>query len=124
LLEIVSSEHAASKETALKRHHQEVIHPALAMIRADLARRFTVEELAAKSGYTTDHFVRVFRSVTGQSPNQWIIAQRMERAVALLRESSHTVTQIAGQLGYDDLAFFSRQFKKAMGVSPDQFRRR
>ena len=53
-----------------------------------------------------------------------MIRQRMDRALVLLRESSHTVTQIAALLGYEDLGFFSRQFKARVGRSPDRFRRR
>jgi len=62
--------------------------------------------------------------MTGQSPKEFMIKQRMGRALALLRESSHTVTQIADLLGYQDLGFFSRQFKENIGISPDHIRQR
>ncbi len=94
------------------------------MIRDHPERRFTLGELAAKTGYTADHFTRIFRAATGQSPKEFMIRQRMERARELLRDSSHTVTQIADLLGYADLGFFSRQFKEQVGTSPDGFRRR
>lgn len=96
----------------------------IALIHNNPEWRFTIGELAAKTGYTADHFTRLFRAATGQSPKEFMIRQRMERARALLKDSSHTVTQIAELLGYPDLGFFSRQFKEQVGTSPDSFRRR
>ena len=123
LLEIVSPGRS-KPDSPLQRHYRLALQPVIAMIRESPERRFTIPELAEKTGYSADHFVRVFRGLTGVSPKEFIIRQRIDRALALLRESSHTVTQIATQLGYDDLAFFSRQFKERIGVSPDHFRRR
>ena len=123
LLEIVS-QGPTKPGGALRRHHQLTLAPVIAMMREKPERRFTVGELSARTGYSSDHFLRVFRSLTGDSPKEFMIRQRIERALALLKESSHTVTQIAEILGYDDLGFFSRQFKARVGLSPDRFRRR
>jgi AraC family transcriptional regulator of arabinose operon len=124
LLEIVAFGAPKKSESALHRHHKLALNPVIAMIRDQPEARFTVSELAAKAGYSPDHFVRLFRTTTGQSPKEFMIRQRMEKALALLKESSHTVTQIADLLGYQDIAFFSRQFKEHLGISPDHFRQR
>lgn len=124
LLEILSADVSSKTGTALQRHYQQTLNPVIALIHENPARRYTVAQLAAKTGYTADHFVRLFRNVTGHSPKEFMIRQRIERALALLKDSSHTVTQIADLLGYEDLAFFSRQFKQQTGLSPDHFRRR
>ena len=124
LLEIVAESSVKRSERALDHHHKLMLTPVIALLRDHPERRFTVDELAAKTGYSTDHFVRLFRAMTGEAPKEFTIRLRMARALALLKESSHTVTQISDQLGYQDLGFFSRQFKECIGVSPDRFRRR
>lgn len=124
LLEIVSQDSRKRPDNAHTRHYKLKINPVIAAIRERPEHRFAVPELAAKAGYSPDHFVRLFHSLTGQSPKEFMIRQRMDRAVALLKESSHTVSEIADLLGYQDLGFFSRQFKASIGTSPDHFRRR
>jgi AraC-like DNA-binding protein len=124
LLEIMNDGLRKKPGSALDRHHKLMLNPVIAAIRDHPERHVTVREWAAKTGYSPDHFVRLFRAATGQSPKEYMIKQRMERALALLKESSHTVTQIADLLGYQDLGFFSRQFKENIGISPDRFRHR
>jgi len=123
LLEIMAEGSRKAPDNALDRHHQQVLAPVLAAIHAQPERRFTVKELAARAGYSVDHFVRLFRVRTGLSPKEFMVRRRLDRATALLKGSSHTVTQIADLLGYQDLGFFSRQFKTYLGTSPDHFRR-
>ncbi|HEV8246109.1 MAG TPA: AraC family transcriptional regulator, partial [Polyangiaceae bacterium] len=81
-----------------------------------------VEALAQRAGYTPDHFSRVFRAVIGLSPKQFMVEARLNRARQLLLESTLSVSQIANELGYEDVFFFSRQFKKRTGRTPTQFR--
>jgi AraC-like DNA-binding protein len=81
-----------------------------------------VEELARRSGYTPDHFSRVFREVIGLSPKQFIVEARLNRARQLLLESTLSVSQIAEELGYEDIFSFSRQFKTHTGRTPSRYR--
>ncbi len=124
LIEIAADSQGKKPDSARDRHYKLKINPLIAVIREQPERRFTVQELAVKAGYSADHFVRLFQAMTGKSPKEFMIGLRMERACALLKGSSHTVTQIADLLGYQDLGFFSRQFKENIGISPDHFRQR
>jgi AraC-like DNA-binding protein len=124
LLEIVVRKSGGRPESSMEKHHRMMISPVITLVRNQPEQRFTVTELAAQAGYSVDHFVRLFHAMTGQSPKEFMIRQRIERAMLLLRESSQTVTQISDSLGYEDLGFFSRQFKEHVGVSPDRFRQR
>lgn len=65
---------------------------------------------------------RAFVAQTGLSPQQYVIAARMRKARTLLTESANDINWIAGTLGYRDVFFFSRQFKKYHGCSPSQYR--
>jgi AraC-like DNA-binding protein len=84
----------------------------------------TVRELARQGGYSPDHYARIFRKVARQSPREWRVMARMDRARRLLLESSRTIQEIADLLGYADIYFFSRQFKDKNGVSPRLWRER
>ena len=123
LLEMVA-ESKHPPEHGQQRHHREVIMRSVAMVQERLSAPPSVQELAENAGYSPDHFSRLFQQVTGQSPKELIIRCRMERALVLLLESSQTISQISDTLGYDDVAFFSRQFKQKMGTSPSRFRRK
>jgi AraC-like DNA-binding protein/mannose-6-phosphate isomerase-like protein (cupin superfamily) len=79
--------------------------------------------LAAKLGMSYSHFRRRFREITGQSPGQYRLSQRMSQARALLAERRHLVREVADAVGYADSFIFSKQFKKFFGVSPTAFAR-
>lgn len=81
-----------------------------------------VESFVANSGYTMDHFRRLFKRVVGQTPHQVLIDARVNRAKVLLKETQLGVGEIADQLGYANVQYFSLQFKQAAGISPTAFR--
>lgn len=106
----------------LERHHRDMVLDVASQINEEPRDVPSVAELAKRVGYSADHFARVFRDVTGSSPREFIVQARINRARILLTESSLTVSQIAHALGYEDIYFFSRQFKAKTGVSPTGFR--
>lgn len=132
---------AQPRRTAAERLHREVIAEAAARLasghahaadrvdprRGPRAARGAAEpaiaDLAAQAGYSPDHFSRVFRDIMGQSPRDYLVNARIDRARQLLSESSLTVSQVADALGYRDVYFFSRQFKQRTGQSPTQYRK-
>ncbi len=104
--------------------HRKKIHRIAAAISEDVTLVPSVAELARSNGYSVAHFSRVFTRVMGRSPRAFIIETRIRRARHLLTESSLGVGEISNQLGYVDVFFFSRQFKKQTGFSPLAFRKR
>lgn len=79
-------------------------------------------DIAREIGLSTSHFVRAFKSTTGQSPHQWQSAQRIDEAKDLLRRSKMTFTNIAVSLGYSSSGHFSTAFRRATGMTPRQWR--
>ncbi|HSI85562.1 MAG: AraC family transcriptional regulator [Candidatus Methylacidiphilales bacterium] len=79
-------------------------------------------EMARSTGFSVPQFNRHFRILTQQSPRQYVIQCRMERAVQLLQESQLSIQQIADALGYSDIFFFHRQFRQVTGTTPGSFR--
>ncbi|MEM1109195.1 MAG: AraC family transcriptional regulator [Planctomycetota bacterium] len=103
--------------------HRRVVERAYLRIYERPAEQPTVAELAAESGYSPDHFARIFRSITGRSPQTALIYARLDRARYLLRSTPMTISQVAAALNYTDVFFFSRQFKRFTGQTPSGYRR-
>lgn len=80
--------------------------------------------LSAKLGLSRDYFSRVFKSTYMQSARSWIFIERMKLAAGQLIDTDLSIDEIAELLGYCDIYLFSRQFKKVMGVTPTQYRRK
>ncbi len=84
-----------------------------------------VEALAAEAYLSPVQFRRVFREAYGCAPSEYLMRLRLERACDLLRaEGDYSVSQTAEMCGFSSLYYFSRAFKKHMGVTPGRYRRR
>ncbi len=81
-----------------------------------------VEELTAVAGYSSSHFRRVFKSLTGKTPILYIQTLRVQEACKLLENKEISVEQIAEAVGYSDLKHFYTVFKKITGKLPKTFR--
>jgi AraC family transcriptional regulator of arabinose operon len=78
--------------------------------------------LAKQCGLSRSRFAELFHLHTGQSMGEFVEKQRLERAQHLLRYTSMSVGEIADQLGYSSLFYFSMRFKRAIGWSPSAYR--
>ncbi|MGH6779787.1 MAG: helix-turn-helix transcriptional regulator, partial [Bradyrhizobium sp.] len=68
------------------------------------------------------HFLRLFASVLGVTPHQYLVRSRLRHAARLLADEERAVTEIAYDVGFGDLSNFVRTFHRAAGVSPMKFR--
>lgn len=80
-----------------------------------------IEELARASGVSSSRFYRAFRLHTGISPLQYATSVRLHAAMQLLAGGSSSVAETAHAVGYPDEHYFSRLFKKQLGVSPSEY---
>jgi transcriptional regulator GlxA family with amidase domain len=99
------------------------IERALAALRANPHRRFTVRALAKVAGASASTFARVFVKTLGMTPNAWLVAERLARAERLLVETGASLAEIAERTGYASEFALSRAFKRRFGVAPGLFRR-
>lgn len=92
-------------------------------IEMNYREKFTLGELARIANVSVPHFCAEFRRCFGVPPIEYLIGARMKHAAMLLRDRNRRVNEIASDVGYGDLFYFSRLFKKRFGVSPLEFRR-
>jgi AraC family transcriptional regulator, arabinose operon regulatory protein len=94
----------------------------LKYLHENITENLALSEMAAHADLSVSHFSYLFKQQTGYSPVDYFINLKMQHACQLLSFSSKSVQQIAYEIGYDDPYYFSRIFKKVLGVSPRQYR--
>lgn len=82
-----------------------------------------LDELAQEATLSKHHFARLFRQTFGYSPHRYLARRRIGLAQELLRTTTRTVGDIALSVGYETPAAFAREFRKATGLNPSQFRK-
>lgn len=96
---------------------------ALEYMEERLHQPVSVAEIALRSGWTHEHFTRMFVRLLGLSPQREIVRRRIERACRQLIQSEDTVKEIAYAVGFRDEHYFSRCFLKIKGVTATEYRR-
>ncbi len=95
----------------------------LAWVLERLDEPLTVTDMARRANTSPRHLGRQFRSVTGQTPLQWLLTQRVRRAQELLETTDQSVESIAVATGMGTATTLRRQFKRVVAVPPDSYRR-
>lgn len=98
------------------------IGQALKTISENIDEVLTVDSLAKEACMTKDHFIRLFRKEVGETPAQFIINDKMTKAKLMLASENMSVKEIAFSLGYYDISYFNRLFKKYTLLTPRQYR--
>ncbi|MGE8496370.1 MAG: AraC family ligand binding domain-containing protein [Pseudomonas sp.] len=93
-----------------------------AVMRAHLHDTLNLDELAAQFKLSRFHFAKTYRDLTGHAPIQAFIQMKMAHACRLLDEGDQGIRQVAEQLGYEDVYYFSRLFRKVVGMAPSHYR--
>ena len=81
-----------------------------------------LQAAAAQAGLSAFHYLRMFRAALGLTPHQYLVRARLRHAARLLADDTRAVTEIALDVGFNDLSNFVRSFHRAAGVSPLGFR--
>lgn len=94
----------------------------LEAMQARLAEDLRLGELAALVGLSPFHFTRAFRTAAGRTPHQMLVEVRVERAAQFLATTRRSVLDIGMEVGYGSGQAFARAFKRARGLTPEQYR--
>src|SRR5947207_14368950 len=86
------------------------------------AARLGVDDLARVAGLSRAHFSREFRRHFGETPHQYLLTRRLERAAALLRTTDRSVAEICFMVGLQSVGSFTTSFGRLFGLSPTAYR--
>jgi AraC-like DNA-binding protein len=84
----------------------------------------TLRSLAEQANLSIPHYVHLFKKSNGYSPIEYFLSLKMQRACQYLDLTDFTLKQISGLLGINDPYYFSRLFRKTIGLSPSEYRKR
>lgn len=101
-----------------------LVDRAIGYIQTHLTEKLTVEEIAASTGYSASYFSHIFTEETGLSPYQFVMRSRLDQAQLLLKTTRLTVQEIAFQCGFNSAANFCYTFRRMVGVSAHDYRKR
>jgi AraC family transcriptional regulator len=102
--------------------HEARMTQVLRHMAAHSAGRHTVIGLAHMAGLSSYHFLRAFKATTGVTPHQWLLRTRLRAAAERLAMTKAPVTDIALEVGFEDLSNFTRTFRAEFGASPREYR--
>ncbi len=95
----------------------------LSFLHQNMSEQLRLADMVQHSGLSKSHFIRLFKEQTGHSPMDYFIQLKMQHACMLLAFREDSIAQIATELGYRDPFYFSRAFRKVIGIAPTDYRR-
>ena len=108
---------------ALNKLDNSPLKASLNHIHSFFTSKVDIPYLAGLENLSNSRYVAIFKNQTGKSPNEYIIDLRLQLAKSLLENTNMSIKQISERVGYNDQYFFSRLFKKHLGVSPQNYRK-
>ncbi len=117
----IACDRSVSNSSALTR--MERLKKVLFYIQQEYDKPIRLKELAGLIPMSEGQFCRFFKSMTGQTPVDYINSYRIRLAAGLLTQSERKISDIALEVGFDNISYFIRVFRKMMKCSPSAFRR-
>ena len=102
--------------------HKNVINKTTGYIEEHLAEKLTLDEAAEHVYLSKSYFCRILKEELGCTFTEHVNRLRVERSKELLRDTTRTISSIAASVGFDDQSYFTRIFKRSVGMSPKQYR--
>ncbi len=89
----------------------------------NFSKDWKLDDLLSIAHMSRSNLMRIFRKATGQTPIEYLVRLRIQRAMEMLRNTDLSITEIAMEVGFNDSNYFTRQFQKANGCPPSQYRK-
>ena len=122
LVSYLGQNYTIQKQNNSTAKYNEYIKKTIDYIERNISENFTVESLSVMVGISKYHFMREFKRITNHSVVEYINMRRCNRAQIMLKDKDISITEICDKCGFESTSYFSRVFKKYIGVSPKQFR--
>lgn len=115
----VSSIQSASDKERIDRYKRIVSY-----VERHFAEKVSLEQLAEEAQCNPQYLCHFFKEIAGVSPIQYLISYRIEQARGMLADTTKTVLEVSFDCGFENVSYFIRQFKRAVGVTPREYRRK
>lgn len=122
LLGLVYASALMNGKTRLRQ--EQVIHAIRFKIHENWDSDLDFEAIAREQNVSYEWFRKTFKNVVGASPGQYLLNLKLEKSGQMLRETSLTIAEITAKAGFESEFYFSRIFKKKMGFTPSEFRKK
>src|SRR5690606_33742444 len=103
--------------------HDERLRMARDYLDSNYTSAVTIQYVSREAALSPYHFIRLFFQVYKQTPHQYLIQRRIDRAKELLRSSDLSITDICLEVGFESLGSFSTRFRNSTGLSPSEYRK-
>ena len=120
LTHIAQLQPLAKQQQTAHNFNLELIH---SLMQARAHEQLDLNTLAETANLSKFHFIKKYKELTGTTPINHFIHLKIERACHLLDVTTKSINEISFAVGYEEAYYFSRIFKKIMGISPSQYRR-
>lgn len=87
-------------------------------------RNTTIRDISSSVYFSSNHFIRIFKQQTGQTPHEYLVSIRLEKAKEMLNNDEFCIEDIARLCGFVNPGHFSTLFKRFEGVTPTEYRKR
>ena len=114
---------ARNDKPALGKSGVRLMDEAIAWFEKHYTEKVDLQELINHIGYGRTRFFHLFKQKAGVSPNDFLIRLRVKKAKELLTSTEATIKNIADKVGFTDTAFFTRTFRRIVGISPSDYRK-
>lgn len=111
-------------EAGAESYHARLIEKSIQYLKANVSGSVKLTDLASQAFLSPTYFCRLFKEYTGITLSEYIQKLKIEEACHLLRHTDDKIIEIAAQIGYKDLKYFNQLFKKRMGLTPSDYRKK
>ena len=105
-----------------KTHNEQLVESFLALVKQYFYKERMLKFYADKLCLTSKHIAKVIKDTTGKAANEWIDDHVILEAKALLKSTDMTIQQVSDILCFDNPSFFTKYFKRHMGMTPKEYR--
>lgn len=123
-IELKMNAHRQRKFDEVRVMHAEIVKDLVRWIQLNLDRPLSIRDIALKSGYSQWHIQRIFKSVTGETLADFVREQRLQNALVELKNGEDSIVDIAMKYQFNSHQSFATMFKRALSMSPSEYRRR
>ena len=101
---------------------RKVVRDIEGIIQKEFSQNITIQQIAEEVYMSSSHLQALFKKETGKTINDYITAVRIEKARKLLKDPAIKIYEVANRVGYQDTNYFTKVFKKYVGINPLDYR--